>query len=69
MPDNTETDITSHYLRHNYATELYRAGIQVKEAQYLLGHSNLKTTLDIYTELDKENINILPLMEYWKDRK
>lgn len=43
------TDITVHMFRHNYATMLYYNGIDVKQAQLLLGHSNIKTTLEIYT--------------------
>ncbi len=68
LPCGCETNITTHYLRHNYATDLYKAGVGVKEAQYLLGHSNIKTTLDIYTELDKQNIDTSPLKEFWKNR-
>lgn len=45
--------LTAHVLRHNYATMLYYAGIDVKDAQRLLGHSSIKLTLDIYTHLDK----------------
>jgi len=45
--------LSAHVFRHNYATMLYYAGIDVKDAQRLLGHSNIKITLDIYTHLDK----------------
>lgn len=45
-------DLTSHIFRHDYATALYYAGIGVKEAQYLLGHSSVRITLEIYTHLD-----------------
>lgn len=34
---------------------LYYAGVSIKDAQYLLGHSTASITLDIYTHLDKEN--------------
>ena len=50
-------DITPHILRHTYATKLYYAGVDLKTAQYLLGHSNIKITLDIYTHLDKLKVN------------
>ncbi len=43
---------TPHILRHTYATKLYYSGIDVKTAQYLLGHATLQMTLDIYTHLD-----------------
>lgn len=45
------TDITPYFFRHNYATMLYYSGVQVKEAQYLLGHASIKITLEIYTHL------------------
>lgn len=44
---------TLHQLRHSYATMLHSAGIDAKDAQYLLGHSSITVTQDIYTELDK----------------
>lgn len=45
--------LSAHVFRHNYATMLYYADIDVKDAQRLLGHSSIKLTLDIYTHLDK----------------
>lgn len=42
---------TPHQLRHAYATILYDAGIDVKTAQAYLGHSDIQTTLAIYTHL------------------
>lgn len=52
------TTITPHTFRHNYATMLYYSGVDVKEAQRLLGHSSIRITLDIYTHLmnDEEAI-------------
>ncbi|EDW20508.1 site-specific integrase [Bacillus pumilus] len=40
------TKITPHNLRHTYASLLFAAGIDLKEAQRRLGHSSSKTTLD-----------------------
>jgi len=37
-----------HLLRHTYATRCFEAGMDVKEVQYLLGHSNPNMTLNIY---------------------
>ncbi len=42
---------TLHQLRHAYATTLYEAGIDVKEAQALLGHASVQMTMDIYTHI------------------
>jgi integrase len=47
--------ITIHSLRHTYAYILKRQGIHVTTAQRLLGHSDPKVTLSVYTQvLDSE---------------
>lgn len=48
-----ETGITcsSHQLRHFFATMCHEV-IDAKDAQHLLGHAKVSTTLDIYTNLD-----------------
>lgn len=51
--DKYEVLVTSHQLRHYYASMLYEAGIGVKDAQTLLGHSNVQTTLNVYTHISK----------------
>ena len=66
MPENEKTNITTHFLRYNYATDLYYSGTDVKATQYLLGHKDLVTTLKIYTELDKQKINLDLAENYWK---
>ena len=43
---------TTHQLRHAYASMLHSANIDVKDAQYLLGHSTIAMTQDIYTDLE-----------------
>lgn len=43
--------ITPHQLRHAYATILFDAGLDAKDAQEMLGHANLSTTRDIYTHI------------------
>lgn len=45
--------ITAHWLRHTFATLLYLAGVDVLTARDQLGHADIKTTLEIYTHLDK----------------
>lgn len=52
LPMVIET-FTPHQLRHTYATILYLAGVDVLTARDQLGHSDIKTTLEIYTHLDK----------------
>jgi integrase len=46
-------EVTAHYLRHTYATLLYISGVDVLTASKLMGHSNIKTTIAIYTHLDE----------------
>lgn len=48
---------TPHQLRHSYASMLHAAGIDVKDAQTLLGHSSIIMTQDIYTHLDRHRKN------------
>lgn len=42
---------TAHQLRHSYATMLFECGIELKDAQDLLGHSTAAMTQDVYTHL------------------
>ena len=58
-------DFTPHLFRHTYASDLYRAGVDVKSAQYLVGHSDIKTTLDTYTHFEGEDVSISKLEEYY----
>ena len=44
-------DCTPHQIRHGYATMLYENGIELKDAQELLGHAYASTTQDIYTHI------------------
>lgn len=50
-------DVTPHIFRHTYATKLFHAGVDVKTAQYLLGHASVQVTLEIYTHLEKQNVD------------
>ena len=43
--------IRFHDLRHSHATQLLAAGIHPKIAQERLGHSNISTTLDLYSHV------------------
>jgi integrase len=40
-------------LRHTFATNHFTLGTQSKYVQEWLGHSSVKLTLDIYTDIDK----------------
>ena len=43
-----------HSIRHSYATRLFELEIPIKTVQVLLGHSDIATTMDIYTHVMKE---------------
>ena len=46
---------TVHTLRHTCATILYRAGVNIKTIQELLGHVQIDTT-EIYTHLNDQEV-------------
>lgn len=52
-----EPIITPHQLRHGYATILYEADVDAKASQEFLGHADIHTTLQIYTDLRREQRN------------
>ena len=43
-----------HQLRHTYATRLFEAGCDVKQVQYLLGHSKPEMTMRIYVHYQEQ---------------
>ena len=44
-----------HMLRHTLITNLYTNGVDVKTTQELARHSNINTTLNVYTHLEQKN--------------
>lgn len=50
-------DIDRHSIRHEFATTLFEAGIDVKSAQHILGHSDFSTTMDIYTHWREKDVD------------
>ena len=50
-----EKHITAHLLRHTYITRLFEAGLDIKEVQYLAGHSTMDMTLKVYTHYDRRS--------------
>lgn len=53
--ENINFPLHPHMLRHTYATNLYYAGVDLRTAQYLLGHSTIQMTAQIYTHLDHKD--------------
>lgn len=46
-----------HNLRHTFTTRLVEAGTNIKVAQTVLGHRDIKTTLDIYADCTQEMLD------------
>lgn len=61
--------LTSHIFRHNFATVLFQAGVPIKEAQYLLGHSSINVTMDIYTHVDPNNLKATSILNNLNNRQ
>ena len=53
--------ITPHVCRHTYCSNMAKAGMNPKALQYLMGHSDIGVTLNVYTHLGlidaKEEMN------------
>ena len=48
-------EFTLHQLRHTFACILYKAKIDVKQAQVWTGHKDIRVLLEIYTHLDSQD--------------
>ena len=46
----TGVTCTAHQLRHSFATIAFECGVPVKSVQEILGHKQLSTTMDLYTD-------------------
>lgn len=51
----TDTGVTcsAHQLRHSFATIAFECGLPPKTVQEILGHKQLSTTMDLYTDFRK----------------
>lgn len=49
---NNLPSVTPHVLRHTFCTNAQQADLDVKSLQYIMGHSNVSVTLDVYTHSD-----------------
>ena len=49
-------DIVPYCLRHTYCTNLCRKKVDIRIAQYLLGHSDIRLTANIYTHVDNSDV-------------
>ena len=51
--DGLPEDLSCHILRHTFCTRLCESNVNIKVIQQLMGHSSIKTTMDVYTEVTK----------------
>ena len=45
-------EFTPHILRHTFCTRLCEQGVNVKVVQTVMGHSDIQTTMNVYTDAD-----------------
>ena len=63
--------VTPHQFRHQYATMLFRAGVDEMDTKNVMGHSSIVVTRDIYThiqEREKESTVASKLNEYLRGK-
>ena len=49
-------DFVPYCLRHTYCTDLQKKGVDIRIAQYLMGHADIKMTANIYTHIDENTV-------------
>lgn len=54
-PDNPLPKITPHVFRHTFCTNYANAGMDIKNLQYLMGHSDASVTLNVYSHASYNN--------------
>ena len=47
--------ITPYVCRHTYCTNMAKSGMNPKALQYLMGHSDISVTLNVYTHVKFED--------------
>ena len=55
MARSLDFHVTPHQLRHTYITRLFESGLDIKEIQYLAGHTTIDMTLRVYTHYQHES--------------
>lgn len=48
-------NITPHVCRHTYCSNMAKTGMNPKTLQYLMGHSDIAVTLNVYTHVGLED--------------
>lgn len=58
-------EFTVHALRHTFATRCIEAGMRPKTLQYIMGHSNISVTMNLYVHTDS-SANIEEMLKFEK---
>lgn len=53
-PDKPLPHITPHVFRHTFCTNMAGAGMDPKVLQYIMGHSEIEVTMNVYTHMNYE---------------
>ena len=54
--ETTGASCTAHQLRHSFATIAFESDVDAKAIQEIIGHKQLSTTMDIYTDFRKKSL-------------
>lgn len=59
-------NITPHVFRHTFCSNMANAGMDVNHLKYIMGHSKVTTTLDVYThaDYDKAATSMLKIVDF-----
>lgn len=55
-PLAVSNDFVPYNLRHSFCTNLQKSGVDIRVAQSLMGHSDIKLTANIYTHSDTDDV-------------
>ncbi|EFT93870.1 tyrosine-type recombinase/integrase [Enterococcus faecalis] len=55
LSSEMKTSLSPHSFRHTHASLLFESGATIKDVQKRLGHTNVNTTMDIYTHVTKSS--------------
>lgn len=47
---------TPHVCRHTYCSNMAKSGMNPKTLKYLMGHSNIAVTLNVYTHIGPDDV-------------
>lgn len=53
----TGVKCAAHRLRHSFATKAYEGDVPAKSLQHIIGHKQISTTLDMYTDFRKKSLD------------